>query len=113
MDGAYGADLRDFDGDGDKDLFVLAYFARFDDGPGACLRIYENRDNSWVASTAPEAMLGRWMTYDVGDADSDGDDDIVLGSVSLGPGIVPDSLTAAWMGTGRTFLMLRNHSSHP
>ena len=76
MDGAYGADLRDFDGDGDNDLFVLAYFARFDDGPGATLRIYENQLGKWSASTTREAMLGRWMTYDVGDLDNDGDEDV-------------------------------------
>jgi len=111
MDGAYGADLRDFDGDGDNDLFVLAYFARFDDGPGATLRIYENQLGKWSASTTREAMLGRWMTYDVGDLDNDGDEDVVLGNVSLGPGIASEELTNSWVAAGRTFLVLRNHRS--
>jgi len=109
MDGAYGADLRDFDGDGDKDLLALAYFARYDDGPSAALRIYENRNNTWVATTTPEALLGRWLTYDVGDVDNDGDDDVVLGSASLGPGIVPDIMATSWLKSGRTSLLLRNN----
>jgi hypothetical protein len=36
-------------------------------------------------SSLPGYDLGRWLTMDAGDADGDGDQDLVFGNLSMGP----------------------------
>ena len=55
--------------------------------------------------TIPQHSLGRWLTLDAGDLDNDGDDDIVIGNMSIGPSnLTPNS---DWR-KGPEFLLLLN-----
>ena len=51
---------------------------------------------------------------EVADIDSDGDEDIILGSVRRGPGrtaYVPPDLNKRWLSEGVSLLLLENKSS--
>ncbi|MCX6139954.1 MAG: VCBS repeat-containing protein [Candidatus Kapabacteria bacterium] len=109
LDGAYGAIIRDFDGDGARDMLSYSYFPRFDRGD-----IDQLRFDSRFGSTSPitwrvqGADQGRWLVSDVGDVDGDGDDDVFLGNVSMGPGVVPETIAKRWMSNNTVAMFLRN-----
>jgi hypothetical protein len=50
----------------------------------------------------------RVLHLDVADVDNDGDLDVVLGNVSIGPGIVPDDQAVTWTSSGVIAVILRN-----
>lgn len=109
MDGAYGAILEDFSGDGSADLLSYSYFPRFDRGDHDLVRF----DQDWMTSRATSwrvvgASLGRWLVSDVADIDQDGDLDVILGNVSIGPGIVPEQQAVSWTSSGVIAVILRN-----
>lgn len=109
MDGAYGAILADFSNDGNPDLFSFSYFPRFDRGDIDFVRF--DQDMLTANSTAwriPGASIGRWLVSDVADIDSDGDLDIILGNVSIGPGIVPETQSVMWTSGGILAMILKN-----
>lgn len=109
LNGAYGAALRDFDGDGDLDVFSISYFPDYRVDFRQSVVYWERMPNgAYQASSIPLARVGRWLTFDCADVDGDGDDDIALGNVGLGPGNVPKELTNAWGNDGRSFLVVKN-----
>ncbi len=86
MHGAYRAMARDYDRDGDLDIAAIAFFADYAQQPERGFVYLENQgDLGFVASTRPIHTAGRWITMDANDLDGDGDDDIVLGSYTVGP----------------------------
>ncbi len=109
MDGAYGAWVADFTGDAQLDLFSYSYFPRFDRGDYDLVRfdqdVLQRNATSWRVAGA---SLGRWLVSDMADIDADGDLDIILGNVSIGPGIVPDEQATSWTSSGVLALILRN-----
>lgn len=110
----YGATrvlARDFDGDGDVDLAVTAFFPDFVNFPEESFVFLENKNPSafqFQACTFPEAVSGSWMTADAGDFDGDGDLDILLGSFSHNPAPVPEKIKQDWHQNGPDVLLLRN-----
>jgi hypothetical protein len=111
QNGAYGAMVRDFDRDGDLDILSIAYFADFSkDASEAIIYWQRDDDGSYHPFTVQGADKGRWMVYDVADVDADGDLDVVLGNVSMGPGTTSASLRDRWMNEGRSYMLLRNTS---
>jgi hypothetical protein len=81
MYGAGKALARDFDQDGDLDVAAISFFPDFGKEPEKGFVYLENSGGlNFQPYVIKEAAKGRWMTFDAGDADEDGDLDICLGS---------------------------------
>src|ERR1051325_7480467 len=111
LNGAYKAVARDFDGDGDLDIAAISFFPDYEKSPGDSFVYLENRgDWKFEAYSFPQCNAGRWITMDAGDLDGDGDIDIVLGSLILGPSTtpIPESVQAGWKTNHLPLLLLEN-----
>jgi len=111
LHGAYGARAMDFDLDGDLDIAAISYFPDYANSPEESFVYLENRGNfEFKASTIPQHADGRWITIDAGDLDGDGDADIILGSLVLGPPSIPipSAIQERWKSNAPAILFLEN-----
>ena len=113
MNGAYGAYMVDFDLDGDNDILARGYFPPAPAPAHDLVRFYEKTTTGWKLSTLPQATLGRWLVGTSGDVDGDGDIDILLGNVSMGPGVSANSDMDVWTKPSNSVLLLRNRTRKP
>jgi hypothetical protein len=112
MYGASMAKAEDFDQDGDLDIAAIAFFPDYERQPEEGFLYFENQGNlKFNVSTFPNAAQGRWLTFEVGDIDQDGDLDIMLGSFIYSLP-VPADLQQKWINEGSDFLILRNETLH-
>lgn len=110
MPGASQAIARDFDNDGDPDIAAIAFFPDFEHHPEHSFIYFENRgNNNFTPQTSHAFAAGRWLVMEAGDLDNDGDDDIVLGSLSYKELGAPDSLVNYWKQKATPVLLLRNN----
>lgn len=109
---AYGATkslAEDFDQDGDKDLAVIAFFTDFTNTPQKGFMYLENVGNEqFVSRTFEGSERGRWLTMDKGDADGDGDVDLLLGSFVFSATPVPEPIQQIWIEKGFEYALLLN-----
>lgn len=84
----YGATktiARDFDLDGDLDLAMIAFYAEPIMPKNESFLYFQNQGNlNFKVSNLNIPFGGRWMVMDAGDADQDGDLDIILGNFQFG-----------------------------
>ncbi|MAW28860.1 MAG: hypothetical protein CMP98_08675 [Gammaproteobacteria bacterium] len=109
LNGAFKALARDFDQDGDLDIAAIAMFADYEHHPEQGFVYLENISANgppftFKPRTLTDVSLGRWLTMDAGDLDSDGDLDIVLGSFAG----LPHPRQKDWMTKGQPVLLLEN-----
>ena len=108
MHGASMARAADFDRDGDLDIAAISFFPDFKTHPERGFVFLRNDNGRLTAFTTPLAAEGRWLTMEIGDFDSDSDEDIVLGALDF-PTSVPDSLLEVWRKNRTSLLLLRNN----
>lgn len=111
FDGAYGALAYDYDQNGRTDVLSFSYFPRLTGAPSDVVRYVADGMTSangiWSITLSEK---GRWLVSDAADADGDGDIDVILGNVSIGPGLVSDQQAEVWMSSGVQALFLRNNT---
>lgn len=84
INGASKVMSADFDGDGDLDMAVIAFFADFKDNPAEGFTYLEQTSaGKFKPHRVPVSKYGRWISMEVADFDGDGDKDIVLGNFSI------------------------------
>lgn len=113
LPGATRVVARDFDRDGDTDLAVASNFADFAREPEAAFAYLENVSSApgsvrFQPRTTPVALDGRWLILEAADYDGDGDDDLALGSFTLSPAPVPDTLATRWRDSNTDVILLEN-----
>lgn len=82
---AYGATkaiARDFDGDGDQDLAMIAFFSEPKEGNSFIY--FENKLNMRFQALDIGIPNAKWLTMEADDIDEDGDLDLMLGGFNLG-----------------------------
>lgn len=108
MNGAYKAISKDFDLDGDVDIAAISFFPDYEKAPQESFVFFENDGkNNFISKSFENSSRGRWLVMDSFDYDNDGDEDIVLGGLTLQ--VSKDQRwVKKWMKNGLPFLLLEN-----
>jgi hypothetical protein len=99
----------DFDQDGDFDLAATSFFPGDDTHPYSPFKYFEQVGGKFIGKTFRGATYGKWMEMVRGDFDSDGDQDLVLGSFLLNKTNITGTLQD-WKKYG--MVLLQNNAKH-
>ncbi|TXE12265.1 FG-GAP repeat domain-containing protein [Algoriphagus aquimarinus] len=103
MHGASGIEIADFDGDGDQDFFVLSFFPDDSQIPKQNLVYFRQSEiGEFEPFVMSENFEGNWLTMTSGDADLDGDTDLLVGSFEF------DDLYKGATKSWKPFIYLEN-----
>lgn len=109
LDGAYGIRVRDFDEDGDMDIAAVSFYPDYLQFPNSAFTYMNNQgDGQFTLHTFSEVVKARWMVLDAGDADGDGDIDLILGGYDIKTSEVPVSVVQAWQQADAPLMYLEN-----
>lgn len=111
LNGAYNAVINDFDGDGDQDIAAISFYPDWENTPQEAFVYFEQTTSgNFKNHTFSQVNSGRWIVMDAADFDSDGDLDLVLGSLAFE--VIPKNLgfLDKWIAAGIPFLVLENTS---
>ena len=109
MYGATKVRVRDFDQDGDLDIFASAFYADYSKPEHTSIVYLENQGNlKFKPFHFPVAKSGRWIVMDAGDLDQDGDQDIIVGSFVQGVVTINVETLEAWRTEPKHLLYLEN-----
>ena len=102
---------RDFDQDGDLDFALISTFPNYQEFPELTFVYLENKDSDsfeFTTNILQDPSMARWFLMDASDIDNDGDEDIVLSSLTLGFTPVPKVLTERWKNDNVDIMVLEN-----
>lgn len=111
MHGATRVLSRDFDQDGDLDFALISTFPNYQEFPELTFVYLENKDSDsfeFTTNILQDPSMARWFLMDTSDIDNDGDEDIVLSSLTLGFTPVPKVLTERWKNNNVDIMVLEN-----
>lgn len=115
LPGAYKAAARDFDRDGDLDIFAIAFNPQLPSRADLGIVYFENTGRfDFTSRRMNIARNSRWITMDVGDVDRDGDIDIALGGSWMGPGyndVITPQLQLTWANFPVASCLIENTSA--
>jgi len=81
MNGAFKSSAADFDNDGDLDIVGISHFPDFNANPRQDFVYLENVGHySFSTHYLQGDFPGRWISFDIGDMNGDGFDDVLLGA---------------------------------
>ena len=111
INGATRLIAKDFDKDGDMDFAVLATFPDYERHPDYNFVYLDNKDSSSFQleqQNLTDTSMGRWFLMDAADIDGDGDEDVVLSSLTYSFTPIPAELSEAWRNSNTDLLILEN-----
>tara|TARA_E500000318_G_scaffold77225_1_gene71969 strand:- start:2093 stop:3583 length:1491 start_codon:yes stop_codon:yes gene_type:complete len=111
MYGATRVVSRDFDQDGDLDFALISTFPNYLEFPELTFVYLENKNSEdyvFTTNILEDPSMARWFLMDAADIDDDGDEDLVLSSLTLGFTPVPEVLSNRWKNSNVDILVLEN-----
>jgi FG-GAP-like repeat len=111
MYGATRVVSRDFDQDGDLDFALISTFPNYLEFPELTFVYLENKNSEdyvFATNILEDPSMARWFLMDAADIDDDGDEDLVLSSLTLGFTPVPEVLSNRWKNSNVDILVLEN-----
>lgn len=114
MYGASYGDVYDYDGDGDEDMVIIAFFPDFETEHFDNVIYLENTTESILSFKPynfPDSQNGRWIIVGRMDYEQDGDMDLLLGSFTYSAAPTPLGIRRKWFHDNIHIAVLENQSS--
>ena len=111
MNGCTRVIAKDFDQDGDFDMALLSTFPDYKNHAEEAFVYLQNtnaKDFEFQNQVLTDPNEGRWFLMDSGDIDQDGDEDLILSSLTYAYSPIPDELKKRWNSENTDILILEN-----